>query len=326
MGIKSKVKRSANVDEHILVDVFEEFIQEKEVKNLSQASIDNYTLTFRLFCQFNDFDRNTITENIESGHVYAWINTMKIDNTKITTINHYLRDLGVFLHWCMDMDRNYIKPFKMPKLETQEEQPKAFSDEELDLLLEKPKKNALFTEWRTYTIVNWVLATGNRAATICEVKIRDINFAKRELILAHTKNKKAQTIPLSSSLESCLKEYIKMWRRDADVDGWLFPNIGEEQLTTNALRLSFAKYCKDRGCEHTNIHGLRHSFARGWIKNNGNQFALQKVLGHSKLTMTSKYVRLYGEDMKEDYDRFSPLDTIKKDKKRTQTVKRSKGD
>ena len=325
MGIKSKVKRSAGADEHLLFDAYDEFILEKELKNRSKSCIDNYNLTFRLFCEFNKFDKNTTTESIESGSVYAWINTMKIDNTRISTINHYLRDIGVFLHWCMDLDRNYMKPFKMPKVEAQEELPKAFTDEELELLLEKPRKNALFTECRTYTIVNWVLATGNRAATICEVKIRDINFAKREITLAHTKNKKAQIIPLSSSLETCLKEYIKTWRRDADLDGWLFPNIGEEQLTTNALRLSFTKYCKDRGCEHTNIHGLRHSFARGWIKNNGNQFALQKVLGHSKLDMTNKYVRLYGEDIKDEFDKFSPLDTIKKDKKRTQTVKRSKG-
>lgn len=323
MGVKTKIKRSAVADEHFLMEAYDEYILEKEARNLSQATIKNYNLTFRLFCEFFEFDSNTTTEEITQAHLYQWMNTLRIDNVKATTINHYLRDIKAFLHWCMDEDRGYMKPFKMPKMETQEEAPKAFSDEELELLLEKPRKNALFTEWRTYTIVNWVLGTGNRAATICDVKIGDINFTKKEITLGHTKNKKAQIIPLSSSLETALKEYIKMWRRDADLDGWLFPNVGEEQLTTNALRLSFSKYCKDRGCEHTNIHGLRHSFARGWIKNNGNQFALQKVLGHSKLTMTSKYVRLYGEDMKEDYDRFSPLDTIKKDKKRKQTVKRS---
>jgi integrase/recombinase XerD len=323
MGIKKKITKTAGADEVLLFDAFDDFILEKEVRNLSIATIKNYELTFRVFCEFCEFDKNTVASEIETTHIYKWVNTMKLEDVKITSINHYIRDIGVFLHWCMDEDRGYIKPFKMPKLETQEEQPKAFSDEELDLLLEKPRRNAGFTEWRTYTIVNWVLGTGNRAATICEVKIGDINFAKREITLAHTKNKKAQTIPLSSSLETALKEYIKMWRRDAGVNSWLFPNIGEEQLTTNALRLSFVRYCKDRGCTHTNIHGLRHSFARGWIKNNGNQFALQKVLGHSKLTMTSKYVRLYGEDIKEEYDKFSPLDTIKKDKKRKQTIKKT---
>ncbi len=323
MGIKRKIQKSAGGDEVYLFEAFEEFILEKEVRNLATATIKNYELTFRLFCEFNEFDNNTLTTEVTLSNVYKWINTMKQEDVKISSINHYLRDLGVILHWYMDIDRGYIEPFKMPKLETQEEPPKAFEDDEIEALLEKPRRNDSFVTWRTYVIVNWVLGTGNRAATICDVKISDINFSKREITLGHTKNKKAQIIPLSSSLETVLKEYIKMWRREAATDAWLFCNIGEEKLTTNALRISFAKYCKDRGVDKTNIHGLRHTFAKGWVKNNGNQFALQKILGHSKLTMTSKYVKLYSEDIKDDFDKFNPLDTIKRSTKRTKTVKRS---
>lgn len=324
MGLKRTIKKSSNSDEVYLLEAFEEFILEKEVRNLAPSTIKNYELTFRLFCEFNGFDRDTLTTDVKLQDVYKWINTMKQEDVKISSINHYLRDLGVILHWYMDIDRGYMEYFKMPKLEKQEEPPKAFEDDELALLLEKPRRNDSFVVWRTYVVVNWVLGTGNRAATICEVKINDINFSKKEITLAHTKNKKAQIIPLSSSLETVLKEYIKMWRRDAAIDGWLFPNVGEEKLTTNALRLSFANYCRSRGVEKTNIHGLRHSFAKGWVKNNGNQFALQKILGHSKLTMTSKYVKLYSEDIKDDFDKFNPLDTIKRSSRRTQAVKRSK--
>ena len=323
MGIKRKIQKSAGSDEVYLFDAFEDFILEKEVRNLAPSTIKNYELTFRLFCEFNEFDKNTVTTEVTLSTVYKWINTMKQEDVKVSTINHYLRDLGVILHWYMDIDRGYIEPFKMPKREAQEEPPKDFDDEEIAALLEKPRRNESFVTWRTYVIVNWVLGTGNRAATICDVKINDINFSKREITLGHTKNKKAQIIPLSSSLETVLKEYIKMWRRDADTNGWLFPNIGEDKLTTNALRISFAKYCRDRGVEKTNIHGLRHTFAKGWVKNNGNQFALQKILGHSKLTMTSKYVKLYSEDIKDDFDRFNPLDTIKRSSRRTQAVKRN---
>ena len=51
-------------------------------------------------------------------------------------------------------------------------------------------------------------------------------------------------------------------------------------------------------------------------------FALQKILGHSSLEMTRKYVKLFTEDIKKDYDKFSPLDTMKRSGKRTQIVKR----
>ena len=324
MAIKRTVKRSSEADVVMLLEAFEEFISEKDAHNLAKSTLTNYRQSFEFFTKFAGYDDKTSTEEVNKQAIYQWINTLKLKGVKHSSINHYLRDIRTFLYWCMDGDRKYIDPsFKIQLLEGQEEPIKLFSDEELDALLEKPRKKDSFAEWRTWAIVNWVLATGNRAATICEVKITDVNFSKKEITLAHTKNKKAQYIPLSSSLETVLKEYIRMWRKEAPVDGWMFPNVGEEKLTTNALRLSFGRFCTNRGVEKSNIHGLRHNFAKGWLRNNGNMFVLQKILGHSTLDMTRRYVKLFSEDIKEDYDRFSPLDTIKRGSKRTHKVERT---
>lgn len=324
MGVKRAIKRATSSELIPLQEAFDEFIAEKEAHNLSPATIRNYQQSYDFFTRFHEFTNETTTDEIKPTHFYKWINSMKLNGVKPTSINHYLRDCRTFFYWCMDADRKYIEPaFKIAMIEGQEEQLKLFTDEELELLLEKPRRNDSFTDWRTWAIVNWVLGTGNRAATICDVRLNDINYSKREIALGHTKNKKAQIIPLSSSLETVLKEYVRMWRKDAPIDAWLFPNVGEDKLTTNALRHAFARYCGSRGVDRTNIHGLRHNFAKGWVQNNGNMFALQKILGHSSLDMTRKYVKLFSEDIKEDFDKFSPLDTIKRGSRRTQLVKRS---
>lgn len=324
MAVKRKIKKSAGADLILLNQAFAEFIIEKEAKNLSAATLKNYEQSYTIFCEYHELNDETTTDEITASHFYKWINHLKLDGVKPTSINHYLRDCRAFFYWCMEADRKYIDPsFKITLLESQEEQIKLFTDEELNRLLEKPKRNDSFAVWRTWAIVNWVLGTGNRASTICDVKLNDINYAKKEIALGHTKNKKAQIIPLSSSLDTVLKEYVRMWRKDAPTDGWLFPNVGEEQLTTNALRHSFGRYCESREVERTNIHGLRHNFAKGWVQNNGNMFALQRILGHSTLDMTRKYVRLFAEDIKEDFDKFNPLDNIKRTNRRTQTVKKN---
>lgn len=324
MGVKRSIKMSAGADLVYITQAFEEYMMEKAARNLSPATMKNYEDTFRLFMEFNEFDRESTTDEISQQHIFKWINTLKLDGVKPSSINHYLRDVRAFLYWCMNEDREYITPaFKIRMVEGQEEQLKLFTDEEIELLLEKPRKSDSYADWRTWAIVNWVLATGNRAATICDVKIGDINFSKKEIMLGHTKNKKAQILPLSSSLEVVIKEFIRVWRRDANLNEYLFCNVGEEQLTTNGLKQSFRKYCKDRGVQKTNIHGLRHNFAKGWVRSNGNMFALQKILGHSSLDMTRKYVKMFSEDIKEDFDKFNPLDNIKRSSKRTQTVKRS---
>lgn len=322
MGTKRKVKRSAEIEDVKLVEVFEDFIAEKEAHGISPATIRCYRQSFN---KFIDFIGNDITGNtIKQASIFKWIGTMRQDEISHNSINHYLRDVRTFLYWCMKSDRGYITPsFEIREIRGQEEPPKTYSDDEQEELVKKPRRSDSFVEWRTWAICNWVLGTGNRAATICEVRIGDIDFNKREIVLSHTKSKKAQIIPLSSSLETVIKEYIRMWRKEAPEDTYLFCNNGEEQLTTNALRLSFARYCQKRGVDKSSIHGLRHSFAKGWIMNGGDLIRLQKILGHSTLEMTRHYVDLYTEDLKEGFNAVNPLDTLKKGVARKKRVQRS---
>lgn len=323
MAVKRTIKRAADADVMAIGEAFEEFYAEKEGTGKSASTLRNYKQSFEYFLAFHSLELSDTLDKVSAPMFYEWANTLKLDGVKPTSINHYLRDCRAFFYWCMDELREYMPAFKIHEVEAQEETIKLFTDEELELLLDKPRRQDSFATWRTYYIVNWVLGTGNRAGTIVDVKVGDIDFKSKDIKLGHTKNKKAQTIPLSSSLETALKEYIRTWRKDAPADAWLFCNVGEEQLTTNALRLSFTKYCKDRGVSRTNIHGLRHNFAKAWIRNNGDIARLQRILGHATLDMTRRYIKLFSEDLKEDFDRFNPLDNIKRKQKRTLTVKRT---
>jgi integrase/recombinase XerD len=169
------------------------------------------------------------------------------------------------------------------------------------------------------------MATGTRVSTICEIKLKDINYTKKEISLRHMKGKQQLIIPLSTQLEAVIKEFIRIWRSGDGVtpESYLFANIGEEQLTRNALYHSYSNYCKANGINTTSVHAIRHTFAKQFVKNHGDVFTLQKILGHKKLDMTKKYVELFSEDIKEGYDAVSPLDNIKRSQKRTQVVKKN---
>ena len=322
--VKRTIQRSAESDYIAISEAFEEFVTEKEVLGRAEATVRSYKDTFKLFMNYFNFDDSTTIDEINKHLFFQWINDMDNRGVKYTSINHYLRDMRTFCYWCMEDERKYItEPFKLEMKKGQDTGYKMFNDEEVEILTEKPRRNDNFITWRTWAIINWVLATGNRAATITFIRIGDIDFKNKEIsIVEHTKNKRAQIIPLSPSLETVIKEYIRIWRKDAKKDAFLFCNIGEEYMTTNALRQSFGRYCKDRGVERTNIHGLRHTFARNWIRNGGDTFSLQKMLGHSSLEMTRNYVNLFTSDIKKDFDKFNPLDNIRRSSKRTQTVRR----
>lgn len=324
MGVKRKVRVATGNEGILLYDAFAEFIADKVVLNKSPKTIDNYEKSFNYFVEYEFDEPNEVDiSTVLKPYVMQWVEGMLKDKKRITTINHYLRDVRSFLYWCMDSDRQYIPQYKIELVSGQEELPKIFTDEEVELLLQKPLNQRDFVEWRTWAIVNWVMATGNRAATICNVKLEDINFSKKQIILRHTKNKKAQAIPLSSALERALKQYINKCRSGANVtnESWLFPSCEDEQLTYSALAQSFRNYCKERGTTHTNIHGLRHYFATYWAKNNKDSGdRLQKILGHSTYAMTQKYIELTDEDLKENYDNLVPLDNRNKAKRHRKKV------
>jgi integrase/recombinase XerD len=44
--------------------------------------------------------------------------------------------------------------------------------------------------------------------------------------------------------------------------------------------------------------------------NGGDAFSLQKILGHTPLEITRRYVNLASGDVKEKHRRFSPMDNL----------------
>jgi integrase/recombinase XerD len=63
------------------------------------------------------------------------------------------------------------------------------------------------------------------------------------------------------------------------------------------------------------IHLYRHTFAKLSILNGIDPLRLQKLLGHSTLDMTRKYINLFGIDLKKDIDKFNPLEQLHREQK-----------
>lgn len=70
------------------------------------------------------------------------------------------------------------------------------------------------------------------------------------------------------------------------------------------------RYNIKRNVNKTSCHLFRHTFAKQWILAGGDMFRLQKILGHSDLTVTKEYVAMFGQDLQMDFERFNPLDNM----------------
>lgn len=95
------------------------------------------------------------------------------------------------------------------------------------------------------------------------------------------------------------KRYLTVWSIGYE---FLFLDRFGGKLTITALEQSLRNYCKKRGVKYRWAHAFRHTFAKKCVINDGIVFSLQKILTHTDLTKTKKYVHLFSSDLKRDFD------------------------
>lgn len=295
-----------NTDDLTLMEAFNDFKDKCQIKNLSKETIKLYENQFLTFYRFVD-DTSLLISEITSKTVDNFILDLRSDNHNCNeiTVNSYLRGIRAFLYYCMDM--NYLPQFKIHIPKVDKKLKETYTDTELKVLLKKPDlKTCSFSEYKIWVFSNYLLATGNRISTALNVKIEDIDFTNGLIQLNHTKNRTSQLIPLSQTLATILKEYLK-YRKGTPKD-YVFCNTYGNKGDIRTYQDMLAAYNRRKGIEKTSAHLYRHTFAKKWILNGGDIFRLQKILGHSDLAVVKEYVQMFGSDLSIDFDKFNPLD------------------
>ena len=84
-------------------------------------------------------------------------------------------------------------------------------------------------------------------------------------------------------------------------------------LTSNRIQSIIETYAKR--AEITGVraspHTFRHTFAITYLRNGGDVFTLQRILGHETLDMVRQYICLAQYDLQEAHLRCSPVDNLK---------------
>lgn len=298
---KIKLVVSATIEE-----TFSDFIISKKTKGLAEKTLQSYQSQFQAVARHMDVKMDIAM--LQKADLDAMIISMRDASLSPNSINSYTRTLKSFFSWCNEQG---ITRLNIPLYKAEETVKETYSDAELAALLKKPDiRKATFAEYRDWVIINFLLNCGSRAATVRAIQIRDVDLDGGMVFYRHTKNRKAQVIPLCSAMVAILREYLR--HRGGEAADYLFCTETGSQLTENGLRQSIARYNTRRGVQKTSIHLFRHTFARKYLIDcGGDAFTLQKLLGHSTLAMTKHYCAIFDADLTKNYDSFSPLEQMK---------------
>lgn len=298
---KIKLVVSATIEE-----TFSDFIISRKTKGLTEKTLQSYQSQFQAVARHMDVKMDI--GMLQKADLDAMIISMRDASLSPNSINSYTRTLKSFFSWCNEQG---ITRLNIPLYKAEETVKETYSDAELAALLKKPDiRKATFAEYRDWVIINFLLNCGSRAATVRAIQIRDVDLDGGMVFYRHTKNRKAQVIPLCSAMVAILREYLR--HRGGEAADYLFCTETGSQLTENGLRQSIARYNTRRGVQKTSIHLFRHTFARKYLIDcGGDAFTLQKLLGHSTLAMTKHYCAIFDADLTKNYDNFSPLAQLK---------------
>lgn len=80
------------------------------------------------------------------------------------------------------------------------------------------------------------------------------------------------------------------------------------QMETNSIRCLLRRLGERASVKDVHSHRFRHTFAIEFMRNGGDVFSLQRLLGHSSLEMVRRYLTLADTDAKFSHEKASPAD------------------
>lgn len=290
-----------------ITEIFEDFIISRKTKGLAEKTLQSYRQHFRAIAKHLDISQPI--DSLSKSDLDDMIASMRDADLSPNSINSYTRTLKSFFSWC---NEESITNLNITLFKAEETIKETYTDVELEKLLKKPDiRKCSFAEYRDWVIINFLMNSGSRAATVRAVQIRDLDLDSGMVYYRHTKSRKVQVIPLCQPMVAIFREYLKI-RRGTDADP-LFCTESGQPLKENALRLSIARYNQRRGVQKTSLHLFRHTFARKYLVDcGGDVFTLQRLLGHSTLKMTKHYCNIFDADIVKNFDNFSPLAQMKR--------------
>jgi integrase len=114
-------------------------------------------------------------------------------------------------------------------------------------------------------------------------------------------------LPISPRTSQAIWRYLKT-RPDDRAGDWLFVTMFGDPIDRDRLLKSMKVIGKRAGVRGVNVHRFRHTFAINYLRNGGDPYTLQMMLGHTTLDMVKTYLMLAQADLEKTHQLASPVD------------------
>jgi integrase/recombinase XerD len=296
----------------------QDFLDDRVFKNLSSTTIGSYKDILGQFQKFCNEHEILNVEDVTTHNIKKYLLECQKKGNNATTTNSKLQRIRAFFNYmieCEVIEKNPAKKIQKAKEDVRIE---VFNDYHIKQMLNyyrrlKNREHA-FHSYRDYSIIVCLLGTGVRLSEMCSLKWSDIDFQNYSLSV-FGKNRKRESIPVTEKLIkelSAYKTFCEQYFGKENVSNYIFTNRMNEQLTPNAVKNVFKRLAKIMNFNDVRLsaHTFRHTFCQRCIQSGMSTFAIQRLMRHSSIAVTEKYAAMWGNDLREQNDRFNPLNGL----------------
>lgn len=240
---------------------------------------------------------------IDSGAVERYKATALARGLHPKTVNNHLavlrRALNVAVEWGRLPRAPVVRRLQLPPREVV-----ALAPDDVARLLAA-------SDGRTHALVLLAVRTGMRIGEIRALRWSCVSFDARMItvdrsvvrgITSSPKSNRARRVPISPDL----REVLHAMRRP---EGLVFPGQSADGTLSEArLTRILATTCARAGVRRVGWHILRHTFASELAARGASASAIQRLLGHSTLAMTERYVHVDEPALRDAIALLSPSD------------------
>lgn len=291
---------------------YEEFRLRCDSRNLSAGTLAWYAQVVGGLGRFLPA-RYEVTriEEVTAGHLRAYLSQMKARGLSSETVHRTYGGLRCFFKFLLRervIAQNPMELVERPKRERHLIQP--LNHEQVRALLEQADPKS-FLGLRNKVLMLLMLDSGLRLTEALRLRLASVDL-KGGTVVVMGKGRKERRVPFAKVTHQALETYLAARRRLVVPSELLFISRHGGELTSRHVQIMIRRYGERAGISGVRVspHTLRHTCATEYIKNGGDPFSLQQILGHSTLEMVRNYVNLASRDVYDAHRRFSPMDRL----------------
>lgn len=318
--------------EVLLSKAVEGFLLSKAASGRSSNTIRNYRKELTRFIEIiEDKDIGSVTNEDIQRYLNFLKNDFRITYQATTPIkprkmtNKSLRNawgtLSVFWRW-VSIEFGISNPFKVSPIRAFTKPVNPLTAEEVGAILSACEKSERRirngapylskrpTLLRDKAIVLLLLDTGIRVSELTSIDIGDIEFDLGRILVCG-KGQKQRYIYLGKLCRQVIWRFItaRYPKTTPPPNEPLFLHKdGIHRMTRHGIFLLIKHLGEMASVPNVHPHRFRHTFAIQFLRNGGNIFELQHILGHEDLSMVKNYVKLAQLDIENAARRASPAD------------------